>query len=1132
MGFQSFWPKWLLLLAVAAGIVAPTTSLAKTYRLTPKSRWVTILASENLRPGDEIVFSQGVYRNDGNIIIRQRGTADRPIVIRAAKGARVLFDAGKSGRNHRAFRNVLMVEGCQHLRIQGLELTGGSSGIRMFKYGKYHVEHVTIEDCHIHHVGNCAVAANHPDNRYVGIVLRRNHIHHTAGVGEAFYLGANDAKGLFIDGIIEQNYIHHLTGPKVEQGDGIEIKQGSYNNIIRDNVIHDTQYPAILVYGTRGKAPNIIERNVIWGCQTHAIQAASDAVIRNNIIFDCRHNGIHSQNHQGAIPGDLTIVNNTVYAQGTAIHVSRPSEGALSGPIVIANNALYAKKGPVLNLPRLEGFTVAANFGFCNQDVPFDAEEWQESARRTADFTAFAKRDAHLRPDSMLRGAANSEYLPSDDFNGRLRGHSNDVGAYVAESQPLASGEIRDGFKVMLPLAIATSSVVLEEKVEGAQRVVVGDPQLKTDHPWFPGELSCSTFERLFATQAALYERVTGRKADTDEDKAIASWYWRNLNFYHNYSPRENYWDQEISAGIQDNKDVVYEYWSGLFSYGFSLCGTTHAQYTAEMEHLLGHCRSRAVSVPGHTAFEVFLKDKQYGPDGDWALLDHDVSAIVFDDPTSPSRLLNLWDIAYAGEPPSKTARPLAERESMLDNTGAPKSNRGWFKSGLYFPKENTDATDADTMGGYADVYSLLPLSGYAAVTPRVSLRRNEVLRRYLQPGLGKETYVYWGPNMNSRGIPGPGRDRTWACEPERMFRATRDTETADVARYGNAVYMFKPNFADGSYRDAVIAEDEKSVTLFFHSPYAIGATPAADQADEPWGTLLPGCTNGLMLAAKKGTCSVQLSSDHGRTWSETIELAGGTRIDLTDEAKGLHSYYLRLNASAVDLAKMGIAVRTVCMANDRLIPHLKSEGSTVTFASTGTATFSVGPNVRQAQGFITAGGFGQDHVEMTIASPNGARIQGVTASAQVASKNPPDESVRYQIEVSTDGGTTWQSIVRDWQIERMGYQVEDYFSKSYCYGTRQLTDKANEVVLRFSNDGGVQYQRTEAQLTYETPNNSPLRVTFQWAEGKEGENATVRKSSRVFLGRPDEVESTWEIATGANVETDWVEMQLDPHGP
>jgi hypothetical protein len=60
-----------------------------------------------------------------------------------------------------------------------------------------------------------------------------------------------------------------------------------------------------------------------------------------------------------------------------------------------------------------------------------------------------------------------------------------------------------------------------------------GDPQVKTDHPWYPGELSCSTFERLFRTQSEVYARVTGRKTDTDEDKALAAWFWRNLNYAH-----------------------------------------------------------------------------------------------------------------------------------------------------------------------------------------------------------------------------------------------------------------------------------------------------------------------------------------------------------------------------------------------------------------------------------------------------------------------------------------------------------------------------------------------------------------------------------------------------------------------
>src|SRR5438105_3335955 len=52
----------------------------------------------------------------------------------------------------------------------------------------------------------------------------------------------------------------------------------------------------------------------------------------------------------------------------------------------------------------------------------------------------------------------------------------------------------------------------------------VGDPQVRTDHPWYPGELACSTFPRLFATEAEVYRRVTGVTPVTDEQKALASW--------------------------------------------------------------------------------------------------------------------------------------------------------------------------------------------------------------------------------------------------------------------------------------------------------------------------------------------------------------------------------------------------------------------------------------------------------------------------------------------------------------------------------------------------------------------------------------------------------------------------------
>src|ERR1043166_1948799 len=161
----------------------------------------------------------------------------------------------------------------------------------------------------------------------------------------------------------------------------------------------------------------------------------------------------------------------------------------------------------------------------------------------------------------------------------------------------------------------------------GAVRADVGDPQVRTDHLWYPGELACSTFERLFVTQAEVYHRVVGVRPTSDEQKALASWLWRNTHSAHAEDGAEDLWGRGFTRG-GDLRGR--EYWTGLFAQGFGLCGTTHSQWTAEMEALLGHGRGRVVGVTGHNSFEVFLKGGEYG-EGRWALLDHDISTVVFD---------------------------------------------------------------------------------------------------------------------------------------------------------------------------------------------------------------------------------------------------------------------------------------------------------------------------------------------------------------------------------------------------------------------------------------------------------------------------------------------------------------------
>ena len=416
---------------------------AKTHRLGPTDDWFGLLHGDGLRPGDEVILKAGTYSDRRKLELSHLGSPQRPIVIRAADGARVVF------RRPDARQNTFNLAGTRHLVIRGLEITGGSTGIRIYNKGDRMAGFVTLEGLHVHHVGGPAVTCNHLGNLYEGMIFRRNHVHHTGGHGEAFYLGANSGpngktQAQFFRGIIEGNHLHDLNGPNVSQGDGIELKDGSWGNLVRHNVIHDVKYPGIIVYDADGKEPNVIEGNLIFNGSDNGIQAAADAIIRNNLIFNCKGSGIYSRDHQSAVVGNLKILHNTVLNEGnTALRLVAPAKGKYSGPILIANNAFYAEAA--MRIPPTGFVTFAGNAGQGNVlGGRLERREWNGHGVRNRDLTG----DLYPKTGSILIGAAASRHSVERDFEGRLRGNSRDSGAYWFDAKG-PNWSIRNGFKPM-----------------------------------------------------------------------------------------------------------------------------------------------------------------------------------------------------------------------------------------------------------------------------------------------------------------------------------------------------------------------------------------------------------------------------------------------------------------------------------------------------------------------------------------------------------------------------------------------------------------------------------------------------------------------------------------------------------
>jgi hypothetical protein len=614
----------------------------------------------------------------------------------------------------------------------------------------------------------------------------------------------------------------------------------------------------------------------------------------------------------------------------------------------------------------------------------------------------------------------------------------------------------------------------------------VGDPQLRTDHPWYPGELACSTFERLFATQAEVYRRVTGRDCATDEDKALAAWLWRNTHYWHGEEGVEDLWGEGFGKGLDTR---TREYWTGLFAHGFGLCGTTHCQWVGEMEARLGHGRGRAVGAAGHSAFEVFLKGGTYG-DGKWVLLDHDLSTVVYD--PAGKHLLGMKEIT-------------ADWKRLTDRGFKPDRQHGWLICGLH-PNDN---------GSYAKYAVAEYLAGYAGPPPVVHLRRGERLRRYLEPGLedGK-TFVFWGRNYNA-GVPGPERSLTWVNQPDAMYGSKTGVKYRQgQARYANAVYTYTPDFTGGDYREGVVSEDAGQVTFEFRTPYIIAATPPNDG---PWGVYDKGGKNGLVVKGSSDA-KVSVSVDRGRTWTDGGPLSSSP--DLTDAVKGHHQYWLRLHAGAKELAGSKLEIRTVCQANASTMPHLKDGGSAVTFAASGTSLVSAGPTLPQARAHVVDGAFGTPRVTLEVSTPRKEATLAVYAAAHMRSSSPPDPKVKYQVEYSTDGGKRWRPLAEDWTVNRQGDEPRDFWSQSFCWGGIHFPggNPVTTVRVRFRNDGGKAVARAEVHLMYAVKTD-PTAVTFAWTD-----DAGDHTASHTFTGKPSE--PAWTVPTGTGVRTKWVEMR------
>jgi hypothetical protein len=362
-----------------------------------------VKAVEALQPGDKLELAAGTYSVQRMWDVRVSGTREAPIWITAAEGAAVIITRPDAKQN---LINIGQGGPVQFLCLRGIEFTGGSHGLRLG-----HCSDVWIDQCHIHHTGQVCLSANSADTQR--LFLTRNHIHHGDGHAEGMYLGGNNASVIMSESVIALNHIHDCRG---DQGDGIEVKQGSWGNLIAENHVHDTQYPCITVYGTAGKPVNIIERNLCYNSADNVMQVQGEAIVRNNVLINGAGAGFASTDHQGKTL-NLQVIHNTIL---NAAHAFRGGSWNGREGMILANNILYSRDANALHYANGNAGVLSAGnvvFGDGPKDGCVKGRGFEDFPGISLDGTRHVATPAS---DAKLDHADEKHLLPTD-FHGKAR---------------------------------------------------------------------------------------------------------------------------------------------------------------------------------------------------------------------------------------------------------------------------------------------------------------------------------------------------------------------------------------------------------------------------------------------------------------------------------------------------------------------------------------------------------------------------------------------------------------------------------------------------------------------------------------------------------------------------------------
>ena len=608
---------------------------------------------------------------------------------------------------------------------------------------------------------------------------------------------------------------------------------------------------------------------------------------------------------------------------------------------------------------------------------------------------------------------------------------------------------------------------------------------IRTSHPQYPGEGAFQTVEDCveFAT----------RGKSEPQDKALAMYNWFLTHQWHLMSPME--WCVPgrcpDTADAGDYETVVFDANRARFSYGYGLCGTTHAWNEVYWKALGYPARRR--EFPNHVNSEIFY-------DNEWHAFDSDMAGLVF-----------RKDGVVAGY------KDLQTNPKLVENSRPPIPHYPFS-----WP------SDFETMkSGWQEVakrksWYALYNGGYAAHPGIVHLREGESFTRWY------DRDHYGGPTRRRfwQNHPG-GPERKWTFfNTDKPFHDGEKSNSRNLATYCNGEFVYVPplhsdrcaaeidvdsgrvGFRASSPR--LYSRDGKLASVIFRhlSPYVICGDPKDD------GNPMSGpATDGLVVEASVvGAIRCEVSANQGQSWSD-VQLVQGERagdvsqvyVDLTEFVKGRYGWWVRVlwdGASGIDELKFTTTTQ-VCQA---MYPRLTESGCTVEYRSTPRAVVAMIPDFGLDEHLVgkfevralrssnlqyrprsvknryayQATDTNPAEVVFRLESPDD--LQEVRAAVRYRLPVPPTSGCDFRLEVSTDSGTSWQ------EFANADVPSDNEFSSGWMSGSVNVSSRASrQALVRVRmHTPGRSAALIDARIygTYKVALPGEMSVEFGWLQG------------------------------------------------